>query len=107
MILPIFDRNGREIIAGARVRYCLPDYYINVKSGTGTVVSTDEYGGVYYDADKPEPARLDRSGTYRETRQRQYAPIGRFDYDERKRIAVSELGGTETFMEVIDDATGK
>ena len=58
MILPIFDRNGREIIAGARVRYCLPDYYINVKSGTGTVVSTDEYGGVYYDADKPEPALL-------------------------------------------------
>jgi hypothetical protein len=105
--IALFDRNGHEITPGCRVRYCLPDHYVNTKAGTGTVVSLDEYGGAYYDADTPEPVR-DRNGAYSEKRARQYANFSHYDQAAKRRIAIGKLGDpfehgqTDVFMEVID-----
>lgn len=102
----VYDRNGRILKPGDRIRYVLPDYYINTKSGTGTVVEIDRFGGIYYDADTPEPVR-DRHGGYREKRQRQYTS-STYDYKTRRRIAAGKLGDpfehgqVDTFVEVID-----
>ncbi|QAY80254.1 hypothetical protein [Sphingosinicella sp. BN140058] len=107
---PVLDRKGRPFTPGCRIRYVLPSYYINTKAGTGTISKIDRYGGVYYEADKPEQV-LDRCGACRDVRTAQYATVG--DYQSSGQFAGSwltvgtlgdphEHGETDVFIEVVD-----
>lgn len=109
---PVVDADGAPLWEGARIRFTIPDYYINTNSGEGSYVSARPYGGNRIVTDEPLPVRIDRNGSYRErSRERDVAlseyvrsgPLKGFLMLSGKLGDPFEHGTTKTFVRVIDD----
>ena len=90
MAYPVLDRNGVELHPGDRVRFTDAAYYINLTSGTGTVRSLDDFGGIYIDTDEPM-RKYGRDGAALEPTRSWYFCCA-FDYAKRARVALRSLG---------------
>jgi len=103
--LPVVDPTGQPFTPGCRVRFRIPDYYVNTVSGTGTLIRIDEYGGSYLLSDMPLPVR-DHNGSWIETRRERYTTVSRCR--DGKRVTEGHLGNphehgtTRTFIEIGD-----